>query len=447
MITGRTLAEATDFYRRARRPLRIGLFGLFGCGNFGNDGSLEAMIQHLRSAHADADLVTICAGPEIVTRLYCVRAIPIIKDIAPPPTSRWARQALTLPTKLVNFARALKETRKLDALIMPGTGLLDDFTSGVLGIPVDLFLWCLAARITGTQIMMVSVGAGPIVHPLSRWLMTSAARLATFRSYRDQTSKTFLTRLELDTTSDPIYPDIAFSLAAPRHKPPELKPGRLVVGLGLMNYRGWHSNRTDSETLYQTYLDELTEFAMWLIGGGHGLRLMIGDDVDRETAGAFMKRLKRAAGPAAARAVLIEDARTLHDVMAAMARTDVVVATRFHNIVCALKAGRPVLSIGYSEKNRSLLSSFGLSEKCLDIDTIEAVNLIALFEAIVAERSVCGRRITETLEKLEHELQEQYRLIDRTLRGAPRQPPWQERVLATLKPYFDRLRSLPVKRR
>ena len=52
-------------------------------------------------------------------------------------------------------------------------------------------------------------------------------------------------------------------------------------------------------------------------------------------------------------------ARTLHDVMQQMADTDIVVATRYHNVVCALRMSKPTISIGYAEKNDALLRRSG----------------------------------------------------------------------------------------
>lgn len=67
------LASPTVRGRRAK----IALFGLFGCGNLGNDGSLEAMIEFLRHHRPDADLVCICDNPEEVTRKFGIATQPI----------------------------------------------------------------------------------------------------------------------------------------------------------------------------------------------------------------------------------------------------------------------------------------------------------------------------------------------------------------------------------
>ena len=61
----------------ARQGRRIGFFGLFGSGNFGNDGSLEAMIGLVRRKCPDARLVCFCDGPERVQKRLGIEAIAI----------------------------------------------------------------------------------------------------------------------------------------------------------------------------------------------------------------------------------------------------------------------------------------------------------------------------------------------------------------------------------
>ena len=49
----------------ARRQV-VGFFGKLGAGNYGNDGSLEAMLAHLRDRHPSAEFDCMAAGPDVV---------------------------------------------------------------------------------------------------------------------------------------------------------------------------------------------------------------------------------------------------------------------------------------------------------------------------------------------------------------------------------------------
>ena len=175
--SGHAPAAPGRFFATARRrPRHIGLFGLFGCGNAGNDGSLEAMLGFLRRVRPEADLVCFCAyndgAAKQITQDFRILALPIA---LPRPANALLRVLDRLsfggPRQLASLVRALWHARRLDLLVIPGTGILDDFQAGPLGMPLALFGWCLAARLCGARIAFVSIGAGPIHHPLSRWLM------------------------------------------------------------------------------------------------------------------------------------------------------------------------------------------------------------------------------------------------------------------------------------
>ena len=55
---------------------------------------------------------------------------------------------------------------------------------------------------------------------------------------------------------------------------------------------------------------------------------------------------------------------------------DAVVASRFHNVLCALMCGVPTIAIGYGDKHRVLMERFGVSRfsheiRSLDVDDLE----------------------------------------------------------------------------
>ncbi len=384
--------------------LRIGLFGLFGSGNFGNDGSLEAMIGQLRAIAPHAELTAICDGPDVIRQKYRIEAVEMAVPYSCEPLSKLAKVAETAMATVRNGSHAVRAASRLDALVMPGTGLLDDFNSSPRGIPLNLWLWCVAARLTRTPIHFVSIGAGPIIDSWSRRLMIGAARLATTRSYRDQGSKTFLARLGVDTRLDRVYPDLAFGLPAPNSQQRHADGSQLTVGFGLMTYRGWRNNASDSAATYERYLRELSEFARDLLAGGHRLRVLIGDECDRATVPRFISMLDASKETSH---IVHDEAGTLADVLKQMAACDIIVATRFHNIVCALKAGKPVVSVGYAEKNRLLLEKAGLDAYAVGIDDFTASDLRLRFSRAVAQRADIAVRLAAFNSQTQTLLQQQ----------------------------------------
>ncbi len=104
-------------------------------------------------------------------------------------------------------------------------------------------------------------------------------------------------------------------------------------------------------------------------------------------------------------------AETLHDIMKQLAAADAVVATRYHNVVCALKLGRPTLSIGYATKNDELMAEMGLADFCQHIEQLDVDQLIAQFQKLIAERKTYERRIRETTARFMDSLREQDDLL------------------------------------
>jgi polysaccharide pyruvyl transferase WcaK-like protein len=376
-------------------PKTIGLFGFFGSGNFGNDGSLEAMLLFLRRVRPDADLACICVDQEVVETAYNVRTIAVGSPKPSTPVLRALdKLLLSIPHRLHNWFRSFWHIRAFDVLIIPGTGILDDFATGPFGAPYALFRWCLAARLCGTRIAFVSIGAGPIHHPVSRWFMKSALRLAEYRSYRDANSRDFLQGIGIDAAGDPVYPDIAFSLPAPERRAPPAEPDRpLAVGLGVMAYYGWRNDVDGGAAIYDAYLRKLTRFALWLMEQGFRVHVLMGETTDARAVQDLVRAVEAERPDLAREQLVAQPSHSLHGLMRQMAETDAVVATRFHNVVCALKLGLPTLSLGYAKKNQLLLEESGLGEFSQPVESLDVDRLIGQFQTLLPRRDDHARAI------------------------------------------------------
>jgi polysaccharide pyruvyl transferase WcaK-like protein len=413
------LARPGGAFARARSlsgripPRRIGVFGLFGCGNAGNDGSLEAMLLFLRRVRPDAELICFCqpsSGADLrISQEFHVAAIPLS---FPRPAGGLLRilddLSLKGPRQLASLLRAIAHASRIDLLVLPGTGNLDDFRKRPLGIPLAVFGWCLAARLCGTRIAFVSVGAGPIHHPVSRWLMRSAAAMAHYRSYRDALAKAFMESIGFDTRDDAVYPDIAFRLPVPA-SPVRQDGGErpLAVGVGVMAYRGWCNDGARGSVIYAAYLEKITTFVLWLLDRGHSVRILTGEATDQQAVGDVVAKVASALPDLPKERFLAEPMRTLHDLMRQIAKTDVVVATRFHNVVCALKMGKPTVSIGYGKKNEALMAEMGVGRFCQHIERLDLDLLIEQFTQLIADRARHEQSIRDAnllfQERLEHQ--------------------------------------------
>jgi polysaccharide pyruvyl transferase WcaK-like protein len=378
-------------------PLRIGLFGNFGTGNFGNDGSLLALLEFLRERHPGTQLSCICPNEEIVRKRF---DLPTLSIEAEMPERSWFRTLNRifprLGKRLHHFVSTFRAVGRFDAIVVPGTGILDDFADRWQGMPLSLFIWGAAARLRGRPLAFVSIGAGPIEHPWSRLLMKWAARMAHIRSFRNQESKDFLNGLGLNVSGDAVTPDITFSLPAhPLADSHEAGNDSLpIIGIGVMSYAGWHPVPPDSEIIYSHYISKIAQFAGWLLYQGYGVRLIAGDDNDAMAVDDIVVMLTKQFGSLPAH-LAAEKATSMEDVISQMADTKVVVATRFHNIICALMTNIPVISIGYAKKNDVLLADMGLQDFCQHIEDLDVGVLKNQFERILRDSLFYKLKIAE----------------------------------------------------
>lgn len=396
------------------RPL-IALFGLFGSGNTGNDGSLEAMLSTIKRRCGEADVLCICGEPDNIMRSFGMPATPIYGNYS----------GNALVAKLANLFRPYQELRGCKLLIIPGTGALDDFGTGWSGLPLAFFVWCLAARLRGAEVAFVSIGAGPIRHPLSRRLFKAAIGMARYRSYRDRISKNFLQGIGFAAAADPVYPDLAFALPTPPDQRGAAgKNASLAVGLGVMTYQGWRNDPHKGAATYSNYLAKISRFALWLLDQGHTIRLLMGDGTDQRAIDDVQRFVAEHRPSLPADHLHVAKCSTLHDLMCEIVETDVVVATRFHNIVCALKLGRPVLSIGYADKNDALMAEVGLARFCQAMKSLDVDLLIQHFTELTDELSSWRKVLDAVQPRYRSHLLHQEKVLAAQLFRRCSQPTW-----------------------
>ncbi|MQA79608.1 MAG: hypothetical protein GEV10_14205 [Streptosporangiales bacterium] len=371
-------------------PPRIALFGLLGSGNIGNDGSFEAVLAHLREHHPDAELTCVCTGPDVVEKRYGVRAIPM--HTHPPGAvhrSRVTAAVLKSLGKAADAFRTLRWVRRHDVVLVPGMGVLEtNLPQRPWGFPYALLLVTATGRLMGTKVALVSVGVSPTRQPVTKRVLATAARFATARSYRDILSRDALREMGVDTSGDTVCPDLAFALPVPRVRTPA--PTR-TVGLGVMAYHGNHADRHVADDIHRAYVGALQRFAERLVDDGYRLRLFTGDPADESVSAAVVAYLRERRPDLDDDRVVATPPSSLGELMEAMSDVDVVVASRYHNVLCALKLGKPTISISYAEKNDVLMAQFGLGDYCQPLRDLDLDRLTAQFTSLVDRREELAR--------------------------------------------------------
>ncbi|MEU7072170.1 polysaccharide pyruvyl transferase family protein [Streptomyces narbonensis] len=389
-------------------PVRVGVFGLLGSGNLGNDGSLEAVLGYLRADHPDAVVDALCGGPEVVTARYGIRATRLHWYRGEYRTaSRAGAVAAKGLGKLVDVLRTGAWVRRHDVVIVPGMGVLEaTLPLRPWGFPYSLFLLCATGRLFGTRVALVGVGAGAIEDRPTRALVRWSARLAAYRSYRDAQSRDAMRAMGVDTARDEVHPDLAFALPAPEATAPPGPPGPVCVGV--MDFHGGNDDRARAEEIHRRYVDGTTRFVRALVEDGRPVRLLTGDACDATVVASILDAVDSPLVTAA-------ETASLADLMAETAAAASVVATRYHNLVCALKAGTPTLALSYAAKSDALMARMGLAAYCHPAREVDADRLLEQFRELEKRSAELRRTLTERNAATARQLTEQFTTLTKTL--------------------------------
>lgn len=383
-------------------PARVGVFGLLGSGNLGNDGSLEAVLGYLRAEHPDAAVDALCGGPEAVTSRY---GIPATRLHWYRGEYRTASRAGAITGKglgkLVDAVRTAAWVRRHDVVIVPGMGVLEaTLPLRPWGFPYALFLLCASGRLLRTRVALVGVGAAPIGNRPTRALVRRSARLAAYRSYRDAQSRDAMREMGVDTARDEVYPDLAFALPTPLTSVPAGPPGGPVC-VGVMDFHGGNDDRARAAEIHRSYLDGTTRFVRTLVEEGRPVRLLTGDACDAPVVAAILDAVDSPLVTAA-------EVTSLADLMKETAAADTVVATRYHNLICALKAGTPTLALSYAAKSDALMDRMGLGMYCHPAREVDTDRLLEQFRALEERSAEVRRTLAERNAVAARQLKDQF---------------------------------------
>jgi polysaccharide pyruvyl transferase WcaK-like protein len=401
-VIGRRRARA----RSSGHGLTVGLFGLLAAGNIGNDASLEAILSYLKESCPDAVITAMTSGAEQMQAVYGIPAIPLhwhqkyeerswggrarqgsawraaAGQAARSGAGASLRKALGLGLGLgLDAVRIAAWVRRQDVVIVPGAGVLE--TSVHMRPwedPYTMFLLCASGRLWGTKVALVSVGASELNQRAIRWLFTTGARLAYYRSYRDAESREAMRRNGVDTAGDHVFCDLVFGFPPGVYQAGDPN----TVGVGALAYYGSNDERDQAGQLNIAYMTAMKSFVRWLVDNGRQVRLFVGDTngSDDSVVRELLADIRAHRPDLDPDQVAASSADSWTNLAREMAEVGTVVAARYHNVLCALKLAKPAIAIGYSSKHQALMSAMGLPQFCLKANALTADALIKLFEEL-----------------------------------------------------------------
>jgi polysaccharide pyruvyl transferase WcaK-like protein len=94
-----------------------------------------------------------------------------------------------------------------------------------------------------------------------------------------------------------------------------------------------------------------------------------------------------------------------------------IIATRFHNLIAALKLAKPTIAIGYSVKHRDLMADAGLAEFSHPVDAFDLGALVEQLHDMERRAETLRRSLCSHNAALAEELERQFDELDDVLFG------------------------------
>jgi polysaccharide pyruvyl transferase WcaK-like protein len=186
-----------------------------------------------------------------------------------------------------------------------------------------------------------------------------------------------------------IAPDLAFAHPVPRLATPE--SGRIVVGV--MAYYGRKDDSKRGADVRRRYVATMASALAQVVAAGSRVVLVGGDWVDVDVARDVQEAVLTACPNLSDDAIVVREFTTFTELAEEMMRAEIVIASRFHNVICALRLARPTISVGYASKNRDLMEALGLDTYCQEIENLDADQLVAQVRAARGNASELEARI------------------------------------------------------
>ena len=298
-------------------------------------------------------------------------------------------------------------------MIVPGAGALETtLPQRAWGFPYSLFLLSVSGKLFGTKVALVSVGADHINKRVTRWLSNSTARLAFYRSYRDVYSRNAMRERGIDTSRDRVYPDLVFGVPTPPYEPGDPQ----LVGVGVMAYHGGNDDRKHAAQIHSSYVEKMTRFTGWLVDNGYRVRLFGGDNkFDGDVAEQIQADVRRDRPDLEPSQVTVVAVPSYPELIREIAPVGLVVAIRYHNVMCALKLCKPTISLAYSRKFIDLMADMGLAEFNQFAYSLDVDRLIRQFKEIESRQAELRQQMLERNAANQQSLDDQFAVLSASL--------------------------------
>jgi len=401
-----------------RKIKKIALLHHTGCGNLGDDAIIDVVVSNIRQRCDDAEISVFSMNPDDTARRHGVPSLPIRRyqweaTLEPAKIEsethshhtlkNWFQSTrkpiVRLPRGLIGEAAFLIDSYRIlksfDCLIVSGGGQLTE-RGGPWSFPYALFVWSRMARAAGVKFLILNVGAGPLNHPLSKFFVLRALRLASYVSFRDQESRDLATDLGFNGKGY-IFPDNVYSLDVASSNTGTKRRNRAIVGIAPMPFpfSDLLKYPSNAQEIQSQLVDKIAAFTSSLVAQAYSIKLFGSDTkADPPVIEDLRRTLLDRYNVSLPEYVPLA---SLDELLSRMANMDYVVTCRFHGVVFAHLLNKPVLAIAHHPKVIHLMNDLGLSKYCVDMRTFDPVRLMDRFTSLVEETESVKKALATNL--------------------------------------------------
>ncbi|MBV9305091.1 MAG: polysaccharide pyruvyl transferase family protein [Acidobacteriaceae bacterium] len=397
----------------------------FICGNRGDIASRYGILNTLQRGGAVVSAVFACRVAHLPQALQ--------RSVLPygPMYNIWPRR------------QGIQALRRASAVIWTGgLDLQDD--SSLLKLVHTLLVFA-SYRLLGLRILVALQGAGPLTTPLGRWLAARILRLTNLVLVRDRGSHDLLRNMlpdgRLRLASDGIFLPGFPERGDPFELPSGIEAlcaaeGRPVIGLNIrlwfhfantvIPYRFRRGRfRKRAQARMEVFLSAITTIVTELRRRKNARIVLVsmyepGVESWEDDAPLLQQIKDRFAEDS--EVVLLTDDLPVLDLCALIARFDLMIGTRLHSTLIALRGGVPAIHLAYTLKGHDIYADLGLSDWAFGIDqaTFTPQAVVATAERILSDpqrfnhvRALVGPIVATN----ERALQDALRCLNRRLPG------------------------------
>ena len=162
-----------------------------------------------------------------------------------------------------------------------------------------------------------------------------------------------------------------------------------------MDYHGGNDDRQQGDQLHASYVEKMKSFVLWLVDNGRPVRLFTSDVHDERTMHEVLADLRARRPDLCPSQVIAEPVPSLEELMRQIASVNIVVASRYHNVMYALKLAKPTLAVGYAAKFGALMTEMGMAEFCQSADSVDVGRLIEQIRDLESRSAQLRQAMTE----------------------------------------------------